>query len=749
MLKNKIAAIVLSSAVALSLALPALAATYNVNSVRLIDSSGTLTGVRIVVTVPPDTLTSQDKLRFTLPTDLRMTSSNVNLSVPTVGSGLANQFRAATVTNSNFNGAGSGNDFVEVTVSAYATEPLPDGLSAIGEGRLIVDFPDMKANGLPSGDVRIKAEAASNSVFTNTAITVGTVGSGSVSVSVDDVKTITSSGNERLDTIYFKEDRTGALKPDGTSIKLKLPSGFTWESTGTLQSVWGSTPAEMGMTISEGSDDRELIINATSASQNAAYFTLIGATISVDESIAKKGDIVVNISGSTTTTPSSFTIAKYGDYSTNVTSYGDIPTISAGKNGDTISQIGAFKIEEEVPGSLIPNRTITLTLPEGARWGLEGEPLQLPTRSGESKDGGLNEFTWSVVDREDANRILKATIGGSESTSAARLIYEKAQIATAADFSGDLAVEVGGTAGINGKIVLAKVTPVATVSVSEVRSIALGLGDQPIGDILITEGTKEAFNKDQSELGSEVEAPNDATVNLQLPIGVFFSGTPTVEVVSGDLLIESGSVTTNLNGSDGTQGSLRFNIRSSSTTPSTIKVSNIRLTTNRTVPEGDIVLKVRGSAVNKSGFMGRGTAASAVIGRLITAAPSEVRLESSFQINSTRYTSSGVEKTMDVAPYIKDGRTYLPVRYVAEALGVPSDNIIYDPDSGTVTLIKGSLVAQMTIGKKELKLNGAIIPMEVPTELVAGRTMLPVAYVARVLGTAITYDEATKTVTIK
>ncbi len=33
------------------------------------------------------------------------------------------------------------------------------------------------------------------------------------------------------------------------------------------------------------------------------------------------------------------------------------------------------------------------------------------------------------------------------------------------------------------------------------------------------------------------------------------------------------------------------------------------------------------------------------------------------------YTVNGAEKTMDVAPFAKDNRTYVPVRFVGEALG--------------------------------------------------------------------------------
>ena len=38
-------------------------------------------------------------------------------------------------------------------------------------------------------------------------------------------------------------------------------------------------------------------------------------------------------------------------------------------------------------------------------------------------------------------------------------------------------------------------------------------------------------------------------------------------------------------------------------------------------------------------------------------------------LDSKTYTVNGAEKTMDVAPFAKDNRTYVPVRFVGEGLG--------------------------------------------------------------------------------
>ncbi len=52
-------------------------------------------------------------------------------------------------------------------------------------------------------------------------------------------------------------------------------------------------------------------------------------------------------------------------------------------------------------------------------------------------------------------------------------------------------------------------------------------------------------------------------------------------------------------------------------------------------------------------------------------------------IGSTTLTVNGQTQAMDQAPVIKDGRTYLPARYVAEALGY---DVSWDASSRTVAV---------------------------------------------------------------
>jgi len=132
----------------------------------------------------------------------------------------------------------------------------------------------------------------------------------------------------------------------------------------------------------------------------------------------------------------------------------------------------------------------------------------------------------------------------------------------------------------------------------------------------------------------------------------------------------------------------------------------------------------------------------------VVAVPGLASANDTFSIGSNTYYANGQAQTMDVAPYIESGRTMLPVRYVAEALGVSDSNIIYDPNSRKVTIINGSQVIQLTIGSNIMLINNAPITMDTAPEINDSHTFLPVAWVAQALGANISWNAGAQQVTI-
>lgn len=119
-----------------------------------------------------------------------------------------------------------------------------------------------------------------------------------------------------------------------------------------------------------------------------------------------------------------------------------------------------------------------------------------------------------------------------------------------------------------------------------------------------------------------------------------------------------------------------------------------------------------------------------------------------FFIGFTQYIKDGILRSMDVAPYIKDGRTYLPLRYVVQALGVADSNILWDAPTKKVTLIKGATFVTLTIGSNIMMVNGMPITMDTAPEIANDRACLPIRFVAQAYGASVAWDESTQQVII-
>ncbi len=105
---------------------------------------------------------------------------------------------------------------------------------------------------------------------------------------------------------------------------------------------------------------------------------------------------------------------------------------------------------------------------------------------------------------------------------------------------------------------------------------------------------------------------------------------------------------------------------------------------------------------------------------------------------------------MDIAPYIKDGRTMIPIRYLAEALEM---KVTWDKETRTVLLEDAKFKIEIPVDTNKIIVNGEESESDVKPELKEGRTMLTIANVARALslkdGEDIFWDPVEKKVTIK
>lgn len=97
-------------------------------------------------------------------------------------------------------------------------------------------------------------------------------------------------------------------------------------------------------------------------------------------------------------------------------------------------------------------------------------------------------------------------------------------------------------------------------------------------------------------------------------------------------------------------------------------------------------------------------------------------------------TVNGYYIKSDVEPYIKNSRTYVPVRFVSEAIGCD----VYWEDGAAI--IKGEKTIILYPGENYAVADGETLPLDGGAELVSNRTFVPLRFVAETLGCSVEWD---------
>jgi len=124
--------------------------------------------------------------------------------------------------------------------------------------------------------------------------------------------------------------------------------------------------------------------------------------------------------------------------------------------------------------------------------------------------------------------------------------------------------------------------------------------------------------------------------------------------------------------------------------------------------------------------------------------PTAVVLE--FTVGSNTFTVNDETVEMDVAPFVKNGRVMVPIRFLAEALGYTVDYDFSDPTNKTITVHAVEDIV-LTIGSNKALVGTEEVELDAVPELVNGRTMVPVRFVAETLGFEVQWADGVVTLT--
>ena len=567
-------------------------------------------------------------------------------------------------------------------------------------------------------------------------------------------------------------DTLGAVAKNGTDIRLKLNSGFEFvKSDLTLSTDKGTPVPDVAW-----DDDEVTFENIGNGITGAEWFKIDG--LKVEATSAKSGStatIKVYVDGNDTV---SVEVAKVVDYtvSMSVDEDEDVPVIYSGVSvdnkgitDDSDHESLEVTIEESFAGAWNNSKDFTLSVPEGVYI----TDVVSPTLEESELNGYDDEKAWFEAAYEEGDYVdltfkrrgwteTDPNGNGDASKDPAKLTFTLVLVADP-NFEGDVTLKLTGDAVDEQEVTVAKfVKPYVVEAQQNDMQIDYRNTEIPTS-VVVKEAEAGLWDK-----GTEFVLSLDK-------IDFDDEGKITVDNKSGLEVKDDEVKTTKVDGDD----AVYFVVDSrSDDEAATVTISGLQLYMDRSLPAGAYDLEMVSPEMNKpyeetvvlngtkdkvDGKNNRTIAdinddfvsytAKAGFVNIVTAGREDT---DSFTTKvvvpvGEKYVISGETKQeIPVPAYINaDGYTMLPLRAVSVALGINSNNVLWDQATRTATVMYGSKIISMTYGQKVVYVNAAPIPASTSVEIKENRMFLGLRDLGNALGvTDITWDAATKTATL-
>ena len=625
-----------------------------------------------------------------------------------------------------------------------------------------VDSDDIK---ITNGDDLVYASVEAKSIEVSVKDTVD-VATEEVAT-LKEVKIEPGVGDDLAAVVSTSKDDSDA---DVKVIKLKLNGGFEFANKAGADAITveGATPDDISY------DEDEIILTFGDTDLDSVK-TLTIKELQVEATSAKAGSTATLKVYATGNDTVSVEVAKVVEYAVtmSVDEDEDVPVIYSGVNVDNTGitddsdhEALEVTVKETFPGAWNNAKDFTLSLPEGVYIA----DVKNPNMDNTTVDDG--ETTWfkNAYDKGEfetltfAKRTWEETDPDSDDE-AAELTFTLVLVADP-NFEGDVVLKLSGDAVEEQEVTIAKfVKPFVVEAQQNDLQIDYRNTDIPTS-VVIKEAEAGLWKKGTTFQMSldKIEFDDDAKF--------------TVDSKSG---LEIKNEKTN-------KGVISFEVAATSDDePASVTISDLTLYMERNLPAGAYDLSVYSNTM--LGAKGE-TAANDVKGYLsvpvfgadiddkddvrviadinddfysTTAKAGFVNIVTAGREDTESFTTkvvvpvgesyliSGENKvTIDVPAYINaNGYTMLPLRAVAVALGINSNNVLWDQSTRTATIMYGSKIINMTYGQKVVYVNGAMIPATAAVEITNDRMFLGLRDLGNALGvTDITWDAATKTATL-
>ena len=551
-------------------------------------------------------------------------------------------------------------------------------------------------------------------------------------------------------------------------LKLKLPSGYEFTAKTDVQ--------VNGTDVDFTNDDDEIVIKVSELNRNEDVWKITG--LEVEATSAKAGAtglVKISLTGSDTVSVEAIKVVDY-NVVMSVDEDEDVPVIYSGVNvdndgitDDSDHESLEVTIEETFAGAWNNSKDFTLSVPEGVYI----TAVKSPAFDNDGEDGAFNEEEWFEAAYEEGDYVdltFKrrgwAETDPNKNHDPAELTFALELVADP-NFEGDVVLTLTGDAVDEQEVTIAKFVKPYTVEAQQ-NDMQIDYRNTEIPtSVVVKEAEAGLWDKDTKFVLTldKISFDDEGTIAVDDKSGL--------EVKDDEVKLDTKNYEND---------AIYFTVDSrSDEEPAVVTISGLQLYMQRSLPAGayDLELNVEGmnnlyeqqvvlngdndpvdvnrpnqnrqvqdinddfvSYTAKAGFVNIVTAGREDTESFTTKVVVPV---------GESYLISGENKvTIDVPAYINaNGYTMLPLRAVAVALGINSNNVLWDQSTRTATVMYGSKIINMTYGQKVVYVNGAMIPATAAVEITNDRMFLGLRDLGNALGvTDIAWDGATKTATL-
>ena len=564
-------------------------------------------------------------------------------------------------------------------------------------------------------------------------------------------------------------DNIGAIiKTDG-KLKLKLSNGFEFAGKKT------DLKFSVGNPTIDSFEDDEIVLNIGDVVRGADVLKITG--LKVEATSAKAGAVAtlkVYADGNDTV---SVEVAKVVDSAVvmSVDEDADVPVIYSGVNVKNVGITSSsdhealeVTVKETFPGAWDDAKDFTFKLPQGVYIA----SVQSPSADN-MQVADVQKWFEGAYDKGDYEALTFKRRTWTETDPSKKDKAElKFTLVLVADpnFEGDVALTLTGDALKEQKVTVAKFVKPFTVEAKQ-NDMQIDYRNTKVPtDVVIKEAEAGLWDKNTTFALSldKIDFDDDAKVTVDSKSGLKVKDVKT------------------------TKGAVTFKVDSKSDDkPAEVTISGLTLFMQRNLPAGAYDLDVfspvmlgvdngnresvadQKGTIKDTGFLSQDILGTSTTKRVVADINDDfysVKAKAGFVNIITagredtdsfttkvvvpvgeKYLVSGENKVeIDVPAYINaGGYTMLPLRAVSVALGINSNNVLWDQSTRTATIMYGSKIISMTSGQKVVYVNAAPIPAATSVEIKDGRMFLGLRDLGNALGvTDITWDQATKTATL-